>query len=156
MKMLSALVLGGVLLISVGAQSQIANSTTSASVEQLKQEVLKVEAERNAAIMKGDVATLDKMYSDEIAWTNPRGELLTKSEILSHLQSGEQKFFSIKHSDRQMHVYGNTVVMTVFTRSSVRYKGKTSDAPRRFTNVFVKENGHWLLVVHHATPVLPN
>jgi ketosteroid isomerase-like protein len=155
-KIVSALVLGGVLLVSVGAQAQDIDSGTSASAERLKQEVLKVEAERNDAIVKGDVAALAKMYSDEISWTNPRGELLTKSQVLSHLQSGEQKFFSIKHSDRQMHVYGNTVVMTVFTRSSVRYKGKTSDAPRRFTNVFVKENGHWLLVVHHATPVLPD
>lgn len=156
MKMVSVLAYGGILLIGVAAYSQGPHATKSAPVAELKNEVLKVEDERNDAIMKGDIATLDKMYANEIAWTNPRGELLTKSQVLAHLGSGEQKFFSIKHSDRQIHVYGNTVVMTVFTRSSVRYKGKTSDAPRRFTNVFVKDNGHWLLVVHHATPVLPD
>jgi len=154
-KALNSLIFCGVLLACLGGRSQEPRPATQASADELKKEIVKVEDERNAAIMKGDVATLDKMYSNEIAWTNPRGELLTKSQVLDHLQSGEQKFFSIKHSDRQFHFYGNTAVMTVFTTSSVRYKGKTSDAPRRFTNVFVKENGSWHLVVHQATPVLP-
>jgi ketosteroid isomerase-like protein len=155
--MKNQLLLGIVLLVFGSQVAQAQQPAVSASsVEEIKKEILKVEDERNDAIMKGDVATLDKMYSDEIAWTNPKGELLTKKEVLAHLQSGEQKFFSIKHSDRQLHVYGDSVVvMTVFTRSSVRYKGQTSDAPRRFTNVFVKQNGQWILVVHQATPVLP-
>ena len=155
MRIVNRLVLGSLMAVCVLGRSQAVAPASQGSPAVLEKEVLKVEDERNAAIMKGDVATLDKMYSNEIAWTNPHGELLTKSQVLSHLQSGEQKFFSIKHSDRHLHVYGNTVVMTVYTRSSVRYKGKTSDAPRRFTNVFVKQNGNWLLVVHQATPVEP-
>jgi ketosteroid isomerase-like protein len=155
MKSLKSLLFGLVVFTCIGAHAQVPGPKSSDKVEAIKAEILKVEDERNAAIMRGDTATLDKMYSDEIAWTNPSGELLTKAEVLAHLKSGEQKFFSIKHSDRQLHVYGdNVVVMTVFTRSTVRYKGKTSDAPRRFTNVFVKQNGQWMLVVHHATPVL--
>jgi len=152
-KIANSLVLGGLILVCAMGRSQAIAPASQESSAELEREVLKVEDERNEAIMKGDVATLDKMYSDEIAWTNPHGELLTKGQVLSHLQTGEQKFFSIKHSDRHLHVYGNTVVMTVYTKSAVRYKGKTSDAPRRFTNVFVKQNGAWLLVVHSATPV---
>jgi ketosteroid isomerase-like protein len=155
MSALKSLVFGLVIFTCAGARSQGPAPKSSASVDAIKAEVVKVEAERNDAIMKGDIATLDKMYSDEIDWINPSGELLTKSQVLDHLKSGEQKFFSIKHTDRQMHVYGDSVVvMTVYTRSTVRYKGKTSDSPRRFTNVFVKQNGRWMLVVHHATPVL--
>jgi ketosteroid isomerase-like protein len=154
MKALKSLLLGLVIFTCVGTRAQVPAPKNSASVEAIKTEIIKLEDQRNAAIMKGDIATLDKMYSDQIAWTNPHGELLTKSQVLGNLKSGEQKFFSIKHSDIHVHVYGNNVaVMTVYTTSSVRYRGKTTDEPRRFTNVFVKQNGHWMLVVHQATKI---
>jgi ketosteroid isomerase-like protein len=35
----------------------------------------------------------------------------------------------------------------------VIYKGQAVSRPRRFTNVYVQQNGQWRLAVHHVTPI---
>jgi ketosteroid isomerase-like protein len=116
-----------------------------------KKEVLKFEEERNQALLRGDTETLDHMYADELAWTNPSGEILTKAQVLANLKSETQNFFRIKHDDRSLLVYGDTVVLTAHTVSTERYKGNTFNYPRRSTNVYIKRDGRWELIAHHAT-----
>ncbi|MGH9354877.1 MAG: nuclear transport factor 2 family protein [Terriglobia bacterium] len=124
------------------------------SVEAVKQEVLQFEATRNRELVKGDTKALAGMYADGLIWTNPRGARLTKDQILAEMRSGTEKFIAIHHKDKQVRVYGDTAVLNAYTTSTVRYKGVSSNYPRRFTNVYIKRNGHWLLIVHQATPVL--
>jgi len=128
----------------------------SNSIEAIKQEVIRFEAARNRALVKNDTKALASMYADGLLWTNPRGQLLTKDEILAEMRSGTEKFIAIRHKDRHVRIYGDTAVLSAYTTSTVRYKGITSNYPRRFTNVYIKRNGHWLLIVHQATPIVAN
>ena len=123
------------------------------SVEAVKREVLKVEEERNQAMLKGDADALGRICADELAWMSPRGELLTKAEMLENLRSGKQEYVSTNRDDVRLHVYGDTVVMTVHSNSTARWQGKTFSYPRRFSNVYVKRDGQWQLVLHQATPI---
>src|SRR5262252_8601182 len=99
-----------VLLGMVGGRA--AGQNEGDSVEETKKEVLKFEDERNAAILKHDTATLDRMYADEITWTMSNGDLLNKTQVLANIGSGNQLLSSISHHDRTLHVYGDTVVLT--------------------------------------------
>ena len=123
------------------------------AAEETKKEVLKFEDERNQAILNRDTKTLDRMYADEITWTMSNGDLLNKQQVLANIGSENQRLFTIQHSDRRFHVFGNTVVLTANSSSSERYKDKMVTVPRRFTNVYVKQDGQWRLVVHTATPL---
>jgi ketosteroid isomerase-like protein len=128
-------------------------SGQNATAEETKKDVLKFEDERNQAILNRDTATLDRMYADEITWTMSDGDLLNKQQVLANIGSENQRLFSIEHFDRRIHVFGNTVVLTATSNSSERYKDKMITVPRRFTNVYVKQDGHWKLVVHTVTPL---
>ena len=128
-------------------------SGQNATAEETKKDVLKFEDERNQAILNRDTATLDRMYADEITWTMSNGDLLNKQQVLANIGSENQRLFSIEHSDRRIHVFGNTVVLTATSNSSERYKDKMITVPRRFTNVYVKQDGQWKLVVHTVTPL---
>jgi ketosteroid isomerase-like protein len=122
--------------------------------EQLKSEVLRVEEIRNRAMLEHDTSVLNRMYADDLAWTNPSGEVLTKAQVLADLESGKQKFFTIKHDQIRLHVYGSTVIADGRSTSALQYKGKVSrDIARRFLNVYVKTNGEWLLVAHSQTVI---
>jgi len=123
------------------------------AAEETKKEVLKFEDERNQAILNRDTKTLDRMYADEITWTMSNGDLLNKQQVLANIGSENQRLFTIQHSDRRVHVFGNTVVLTANSSSSERYKDKMVTVPRRFTNVYVKQDGQWRLVVHTVTPL---
>ena len=121
--------------------------------DDIKKEVIKFEDDRNQAILNRDTTTLDRMYADEITWTMSNGDLLNKQQVLGNIGSENQRLFSIEHSDRRWHIYGNTVVLTATSHSTERYKDKMVTVPRRFTNVYVKRDGQWKLIVHTVTPL---
>jgi ketosteroid isomerase-like protein len=119
----------------------------------IKDEVLRVEEERNQALPHGDVAALDRIYADDLVYTNATGALLTKAQHLADLKGRTLNFRSFKHDDVQVTVHGNTGIVTGISTSAVDYKGTVSSSPRRFVNVYVKQDGRWLCVAHMETPV---
>jgi ketosteroid isomerase-like protein len=125
----------------------------AAAAGEIKDEVLKIEEERNQALPKGDVAALERIYADDLVYTNATGALLTKAQHLANLKDRTLNFRSFKHDDVQVRVHGNTGVVTGISTSAVDYKGTVSSSPRRFVNVYVKQDGRWLCVVHMETPV---
>jgi ketosteroid isomerase-like protein len=133
-------------LVLVPAMGQRISGQNDAA-EETKKDVLKFEDERNQAILNRDTKTLDRMYADEITWTMSNGDLLNKQQVLANIGSENQRLFTIQHSDRRIHVFGNN------SSSSERYKDKMVTVPRRFTNVYVKQDGQWKLVVHTVTPL---
>ena len=124
-------------------------------VEKAKEEVLKVEDEMNQAIEKGDVNTLGRIFADDFTVTNPSGKIITRAQDLAEIRSGENNLVALDHDDIHLRVYGNTVLLSGRSRSTLQYKGKVSKGPRRFTNVYVKEDGQWRIVDHHVTNVAP-
>jgi len=124
----------------------------NAAVDKIKSEILQKEDEQNHALLKNDADLLGGMCSDELAWTNASGVLLTKSQMLTDMRSGKQINSTIIHDDVRLHVFGNTVVVTGRSTSTYLYGGKKFVGARRFTNVWVKQSNKWLLVVHHVTP----
>jgi ketosteroid isomerase-like protein len=126
---------------------------SAAAAEDVKNEVMKAEDARNAALPKGDIAALEKIYADDLIYTNARGESLTKAQHLADLKGRKLNFQSFKHNDVQVHVYGNTGIVTGISTSAVSYKGTVSSSPRKFMNVYAEQNGHWLCVAHVETPV---
>jgi ketosteroid isomerase-like protein len=141
--------------LSAVAALCVAGYTVRAAVADagLKEEVLKAEEVRNQALPHGDVAALDQVYADDLIYTNATGALLTKAQHLSDLQGRTLNFRSFKHDDVQVTVHGNTGIVTGISTSAVEYKGTVSSSPRRFVNVYAKQDGRWLCVAHMETPV---
>jgi len=124
---------------------------SAAPPENTTEEILKVDEERNQALQKGDVATLDRIYSDDLVYANASGALLTKAQHLADLKKRTLNFRSFKHEDVQATVHGDTGVVTGISKSVVEYQGTVSSNNRRFLNVFSKKDGHWLCVAHFET-----
>jgi ketosteroid isomerase-like protein len=144
-----------ILILSVVALLGVAKwtATNVAAAGDAKAEVLKAEDARNEAMPKGDVAALERIYSDDLVYTNGHGELLTKTQHLAEMKARTLGFRSFAHSDVQVTVHGNTGIVTGISTSAVEYEGKISNNPRRFVNVYSKEDGRWLCVAHVETPV---
>lgn len=126
---------------------------SAAPPENAKDEVLKVDEERNQALQKGDAATLERIYSDDLVYANASGALLTKAQHLAELKARTLNFRSFKHEDVQVTVHGDTGVVTGISKSVVEYQGSVSKNNRRFMNVFVKKDGRWLCVAHIETNI---
>jgi ketosteroid isomerase-like protein len=125
----------------------------AARPEITKDEILKVDEERNQALQKGDVATLERIYSDDLVYANASGALLTKAQHLAELKARTLNFRSFVHEDVQVTLHGDTGVLTGISKSVVEYKGTVSSSHRRFLNVFSKRDGRWLCVAHFETNI---
>jgi ketosteroid isomerase-like protein len=121
---------------------------SAARPEDAKQEILKVDEERNQALQKGDAATLDRIYSDDLVYTNTSGEIMTKAQHLEDVKTKQLKFISFKHEDVQVTVHGDAGFLTGISKSVVDRHGVVSHTQRRFLNVFMKKDGQWQCVAH--------
>jgi ketosteroid isomerase-like protein len=126
---------------------------SAAPPENATDEILKVDDERNQALQKGDVATLERIYSDDVVYANASGILLTKAQHLAELKARTLNFRSFVHENVQVTVHGDTGVLTGISKSVVEYQGSVSSSNRRFLNVFNKRDGHWLVVAHFETNI---
>ncbi len=121
---------------------------SAAPPEDIKQEILKVDEERNQALQKGDIATLDRIYSDDLVYTNATGVILPKAKHLEEVKARSLNFISFEHDDVQVTMHGDAAFLTGISKSVVEYHGSVSHSHRRFLNVFMKKGAHWQVVAH--------
>jgi ketosteroid isomerase-like protein len=114
-------------------------------------EIKQLEEARNQAVVKGDVATLDRMTSDDYTFITLRGELRTKQEILKGFASGSFKYQSREISDLNVRIYGDTAVVTGRSSQKGMENGKDYSGAYWFTRVYVKQSGHWVSVALQTT-----
>ncbi len=128
-----------------------AGNVDLASGSSVHEKIRALEEERNQAILKGDVAALDRMTSDDYTFITLRGELRTKAEILKDFRSGSIKYQSRAISDLNIRVYGNSVVVTGRAIQKGMENGKDYSGDYWFTRVYVNQDGRWRTVALQTT-----
>jgi ketosteroid isomerase-like protein len=117
--------------------------------EQLK----KLETDRAAAAVKGDVATIEKQTSDDYTFINLYGQMSDKSQMVNAFKTGRTKLTSDEVSDMKVRVYGDTAVITGKVDVAGTMAGKDTKAQIMFTRVYVKKGGQWQSVAFQQTRV---
>jgi len=90
----------------------------------VEEELKKLETDRAAAAVKGDVATLEKQTSDDYTFINLYGQMSDKSQMVNNFKTGRTKLTSNEVSDMKVRGYGNTAVITVRPMSQERWREK--------------------------------
>ena len=103
-----------------------------------------------------DRETINAILADDWSVTDPAGRVLSKSQVMSELDSGERKLESGKIDDVKVRLFGEVAVVTGRTTATGSYQGNTVSVTLRFTDVFVNRNGQWLAVASHATLIAPS
>lgn len=119
--------------------------------QQAEQEIRQRETRRFEAIVRGDVAALDDILSDDLTYTHATGVHETKAEFIAKLKSGQLKYESLTPEDLRVRVYGSSGVVTGVARVRVQVKGELLSFQLRFTDVYVKKGDRWQMVAWHAT-----
>ena len=138
------------LLASILSLAVLLNAAWAASAEE---ELKKLETNRAAAVVKGDVATLEKQTSDDYTLINMNGQMSDKSQMVSAFKSGQTKLTSDELSDMKVRVYGNTAVITGKADVKGTLGGRDATGQIMFTRVYVKKGGQWQSVAFQQTRV---
>lgn len=133
----------------VKAQSPAENASNA----EIEKEILQVEHKRDQALQNRDMAVLDSIQADDLTFVNGRGTVFTKAQYMDEIRSGRIKFLTFEQDDYRFHIFGDTVVLTARNTGAVEVHGKVERTPRRFTMVYVKQQGQWKFVAFQATSI---
>jgi ketosteroid isomerase-like protein len=111
----------------------------------------RLEQRRIQAILDVDMPALYAIYADEFFYNTASGVSLTRAEYLPRYESGDLKVNKSTGEGREVHVYGDTAVVTGIVHVDATIKGENTNLHLRYLNVWVKRGNGWVLVARQAT-----
>ena len=114
-------------------------------------QVRKAERDRFDAMVKRDIAVVDKLLAPELVYTHGDGRVIDKAAFIADLKTGDFQYTSIEPGDLKVQIFGDTAVVTGGAGMKVVNKGAPAQIRIRYTNVQVRRNGGWQMVAWQAT-----
>ena len=146
MKKLILLAIGAIIL---GASSASGQSTQQKAA--IEQEIRKLDLAHADAVLRGDLAALDKLWTEDFRVNNPFNEI----DKADRIRTGAVTYSSFVRVPESVLIHGDTVI--VMGGETVVPKGNSPDAgktiKRRYTNIWMKRKGQWRLVARHASVI---
>lgn len=124
----------------------------------LEQEIRKLELAEADAIQRGDFAALGKLLAEDFTVNSPRNQIVNgREELFALIRNGVTNYASFVREPETMLIRGNTAV--VMGAETIKPTGNAPGAGqtvrRRYTNVWMKRNGKWLLTARQASIICP-
>jgi len=107
----------------------------------------------NAAIVKPDIAFLEKVLDQDYSHYRPHGNVETRAQYIEDRKNGSVDFDSLVADEIKVRVYGDTAVVTYRSTAKGKDKDGVIDEQRRWTRVFVRHGGQWKLVHSQGTTI---
>ena len=125
----------------------------SASAQSVEDQIKKMETDRAASIVKGDIDALAKVTADDYTLITAAGAMSDKAQMISAFKSGQSKITVDDVSDMKVRVYGDTAIVTGKVNVKGTLAGKDATGTQLYTRVYVKKGGHWTSVALQQTRV---
>ena len=126
-----------------------------------------VEAERKAlvqmyddlirALETKDTAMFTRVVAPDFYGTQDSANTFGRSDIIRRVSAPTPRYRGLTEEDRQVRIYGNGHVGVVTARQRWTFQGGDRPGPwsGRYTEVLVRRDGRWQLVVGHYSDVPP-
>jgi hypothetical protein len=115
--------------------------------------LLKLDHDNTVATWTADSRWFDEHLADDFMQVTINGTIKTKVDVVRELASPGFSMEPYEPTEVQVRIYGDTAIVTgrVFQRFARNGMNFAIDA--RYTDVYTKRRGKWLLVTSHASPI---
>ena len=134
-------------LVLTLTQTAVAKIDHTADVRELT----RLEQIWNDAYVRADADALEQLCADDLVVTLTDMVVLNKQNSIAILRSGKVKFQRYETSDLGIHVYDNAAVVTGRLQRTRSVQGREVNDEWRFTKVYIRRGGKWLVVAWHAS-----
>jgi ketosteroid isomerase-like protein len=111
------------------------------------------DAWRNA-ILKSNLATMDRLLAEDYLAITASGLVQTKEQTLANLKSGRVHMASLSISDRKVRFYGRTAVVTSMAEVNATTPEGDISGNYRYTRVYARDaSGNWKIVSFEASKI---
>lgn len=133
-------------LISVGnAQGQASIDPSAEKAIRLREELWE------RALQLGQQAIIDSIVAEDALLVGSNGELMTKAQADADRRKGVLK--SSTTTQMIVRVFGNMAVVIGTNVEQSEYAGQDTSGQYRWTDVFEKRGGQWVVVSAHSTRI---
>jgi ketosteroid isomerase-like protein len=115
------------------------------------QKIVDLDKQRMTAMAQKDIATLNRLLSDDLVYTHSSARLDTKQSLIGNMESGSTVYTAVEPSDVEAQDLGDTVVLTGSCRIGVMSQGRPNSFRVRFTDVYANKGGNWQMVAWQST-----
>ncbi|MDZ7920241.1 nuclear transport factor 2 family protein [Rhodoferax sp.] len=116
--------------------------------------IIQAESRLRQAMLGSDLASLDRLISGDLLFTNHLGQLLSKQADLSAHGSGLLKFTKLEPSEQAVVVHDQFAVVSVKMRTEGVYANELFSASIRYTRVWAPASSEsWHVVAGHSSLV---
>lgn len=103
-----------------------------------------------------EVAGLAAMLDEDFVITFEDGGTLSKTGYISFMAAPSEQVAVAEMLDMKIRIHGTTGIVTGVYHEKGTTKGKPYEYRDRFTDVWKKKNGKWLMIAsHYAVPLKP-
>ena len=118
--------------------------------QQRVEEILRLEREIMDAIRERDAKPLERILSDDFVYRSPEGEV-GRADFVKNLSAIPGRIVSVEGKDLRVRIYGETGVLTGVQLTVLRTDdGKELESIVAFTDIFIRRNRIWRLVLAHG------
>ena len=143
-------------IIAVFVIAGMAQDKKPEGASKAEQEIAELNREWADAIVKGDMARLDRLFADDMTVVSGNGTIRDKAAEMDDLKpTADIKTYFFNTEDVKIRVYGDSAVLTGHAKWRINLKGRDIDNERRYTSVFVKKDGRWQIVAQHLSRIAP-
>ena len=108
------------------------------------------------ALLKKDMAALDRIWADDLVFINPRGQARTKAQRIADVSSGATAFKSIDLSEESVKTCGDAALHISRGKLVAQYSGKESSGDYRVTIALCRRGaGEWRIHAIQMTLIAP-
>lgn len=124
---------------------------TSPNLDTAEAQVFAIERDVMTAIQNKDATTLAPLLADDFHYRTHFGAETDKSGFLQSIVSSPFEILSLHGEELNVNIYGDTAVLTGVQIAEARPpEGEKEESVVAFTDVFVRRNGRWAMVLAYA------
>lgn len=140
-KIISAIIMTIVLL----SCSQKQSTEGAAQVVEIAHE------KRRVATLNGDWQTVALMMTDDLTFTHANAVVESKAQFIDALKSKRLQYKTLADENVKVRIHDNTGVVSGICHIVVDASGTLIDLRVEFTELWVKKEGKWQMMLWHAT-----
>ena len=120
-------------------------------------EIRALDAREAAAMLAADLPTLEQLWSRALVVNAPDDKVKSRDQVLQAVRESRIRYSSFQRNVERIDVSGDSVIS--MGGELVTPKGDRPDAgqnlTRRYTHVWQKSDGAWVLIARHANVTRP-
>lgn len=113
-----------------------------------------VENNFNQAIISNDVERISKCISNDWVLIDAQGGIISRESFIHVVEKGMLSHNTMTKEILRVKLYDNMAVVTGRGKNTGMFQGNPIEADEWITDLYRKENGKWICVLTHLTPVL--